>query len=77
MVLFRQNSGYVKMLKKKVEGLQIDELKFNENRLLPVEGKLMKLVERSYQLNRAGFYAYGSFLKYYASNLLKSIFKTQ
>jgi ATP-dependent RNA helicase DDX18/HAS1 len=33
-------------------------------------------VESNYDLNRAGFYAYGSYLNYFRANLLKKIFIT-
>ena len=38
--------------------------------------KLRELVDKSYDLNRAAFYAYGSFLNSYRASLLKKIFRT-
>ncbi len=41
-----------------------------------INDKLRELVEQSYDLNRAGFYAYGSYINYFRANLLKKIFRT-
>ena len=33
-------------------------------------------MDKSYDLNRAAFFAYGSFINYFRANLLKKIFRT-
>ena len=33
-------------------------------------------MEQSYDLNRKGFYAYGSYINYFRASLLKKIFRT-
>lgn len=77
LVLFHINNGYIRMLKKKYPGIDIVEMKFNHHKLLAVDSRLLKLTETSYQINRMAFYAYGSYLQYFHSNLLRGIFKTE
>ena len=76
LVLFRHNAGYVSMLHKTYPSIVLNQLKFNPHKLQPTEHKLEKLVESSYLINRMAFYAYGSFMSYFAGNLLKGTFKT-
>lgn len=52
-------------------------LTFSPNKLIGINDKLRESVEKSYDLNRAAFYAYGSFLEYFNNNPLKRIFRTQ
>jgi ATP-dependent RNA helicase DDX18/HAS1 len=42
-----------------------------------INNKLRDLVERSYDMNRSAFYAYGGYLNNFRTNLLKFIFKTE
>jgi hypothetical protein len=53
----------------------MEQLNFNHHKLLSADNKLEKLVESSYHINRMAFYAYGSFMSYFAKNMLKNIFK--
>jgi ATP-dependent RNA helicase DDX18/HAS1 len=55
----------------------MEQLNFNHNKLLATESKLDRLVESSYHINRMAFYAYGSYMSYFAKNLLKNIFRTE
>ena len=41
-----------------------------------IEDKYLELIDSNYAINRQAFYAYGSFLQYFNSHLLKRIFKT-
>ena len=41
-----------------------------------INDKLRDLVDKSYDLNRAAFYAYGAYLNYFRANLLKKIFRS-
>lgn len=41
-----------------------------------INDKLRELVDKSFDLNRAAFFAYGAFLNYFRANLLKKIFRT-
>lgn len=76
LVLFQQNEGYVGMLRRQYPELTLECMRFNHHKLVPTEHKLGKLVETSYQINRQAFYAYGSFLSYFAGNMITSVFKT-
>ena len=51
-------------------------MEFSHNKFVGINDKLRELVEQSYDLNRAGFYAYGSYINYYRANMLKKIFRT-
>lgn len=42
-----------------------------------INRKLRDLVDQSYDMNRAAFYAYGAYLNNFRANLLKFIFKTE
>ena len=63
------------MLTKKI-GLTAEVLQFSVNKFVGINDKLRELVDKSYDLNRAAFFAYGAFLNYFRANLLKKIFRT-
>lgn len=65
------------MLHKHFPEVSPQQLRFNPNKLLPTESKLRHLVEGNYRLNRLAFYAYGSFLRHFAGNLLRATFRTE
>lgn len=76
LVLLKINRKYMQMLNKKVS-LSTQVLEFSKNKFVGINDKLRELVDKSYDLNRAAFYAYGSYLQYFSSNLLKRIFRTE
>jgi ATP-dependent RNA helicase DDX18/HAS1 len=45
--------------------------------LVGINKKIRELVDQSYDMNRAAFYAYGAYLNNFRANLLKFIFKTE
>jgi ATP-dependent RNA helicase DDX18/HAS1 len=51
-------------------------MEFSHNKFVGINDKLREFVEQSYDLNRKGFYAYGSYINYFRANLLKKIFRT-
>lgn len=51
-------------------------MSFSSNKFVGINDKLREFVEKNYDLNRAGFYAYGSYLNYFRANLVKKIFRT-
>ncbi len=50
---------------------------YSVNHLVGINNKLRELVDKSYDMNRAAFYAYGAYLNYFRENKLKFIFKTE
>lgn len=75
LVLLKINRKYLKMVEKKCS-LHFDEVEFSSNKLVGINDKLRELVETNYDLNRAAFYAYGSYINHFRANLLKKIFRT-
>lgn len=75
LVLFKFNKKYLQILSKKVSLTSVP-LSFSPNKFVGMNDKLRELVDKSYDLNRAAFYAYGSFLNSYRASLLKRIFRT-
>jgi hypothetical protein len=63
------------MISKKLD-IKTEIMEFSHNKLVGINDKLREFVEQSYDLNRAGFYAYGSYINYFRANLLKKIFRT-
>lgn len=51
-------------------------MEFSHNKFVGINDKLREFVEQSYDLNRAGFFAYGAFINYFRANLLQKIFRT-
>jgi hypothetical protein len=75
LVLLKINRKYLKMVEKKCS-LHFDVVEFSSNKLVGINDKLRELVETNYDLNRAAFYAYGSYINHFRANLLKKIFRT-
>ena len=75
LVLLKINKKYLNMVEKKLS-ITAEQLEFSANKFVGINDKLRELVESNYDLNRAGFYAYGSYLDYFRTNLLKKIFIT-
>ena len=50
---------------------------YSNNDLVGINRKLRDLVDQSYDMNRAAFYAYGAYLNNFRASLLKFIFKTE
>lgn len=67
------------MLKKKVGNGKIEAItaEYSVNHFVGINGKMRDLVDKSYDMNRAAFYAYGSYINNFRANLLKFIFKTE
>lgn len=63
------------MLQKKTQ-VSSTILDFSSNKFVGINDKLRSLVEQSYDINRAAFYAYGAYLNYFRGNLLKKIFRS-
>lgn len=72
------NKKYVNMLKKKVGGgeLEVQQIHYADGKLVGINQKIKELVDSSYDMNRAAFYAYGAYLNNFRNNMLKLIFKT-
>ena len=66
------------MIKKKIFDGKLDYIvaECPPNGLIGINRKLRDLVDQSYDMNRAAFYAYGAYLNNYRANMLKFIFKT-
>lgn len=47
------------MISKKIEDLQINGLEYSINKFVGINDKIRDFVDKSYDMNRAGFYAYG------------------
>lgn len=50
---------------------------YSPNKFVGINDKIRDLVDQSYDMNRAAFYAYGEFINYLRANLLKKIFRTE
>ncbi len=74
LVLFKFDKKYQQILSKKIS-INVTEKSFSVNKFVGINDKLKEVVDKSYDANRSAFYAYGSFLNYYRSNLLKRIFR--
>ena len=79
IVLMRKNKKYINMIKKKILDGKLDAVvaECPANGLVGINKKLRDLVDQSYDMNRAAFYAYGAYLNNYQVNMLKFIFKTE
>ena len=75
LVLMRVNKKYLQILKKTIE-VQTHFFTFSASQLVGINDTLRTLVDSSYDLNRAAFYAYGACINSYRRNLLKRIFRT-
>jgi hypothetical protein len=75
LVLLKINKKYLNMIEKRLP-IKTELASFSSNKFLGINDKLRELVEKNYDLNRAGFYAYGSFINNFRDNLLKRIFQT-
>lgn len=75
LVLLKLNKKYLNMIAKKLD-IKPEVMEYSHNKFVGINDKLREFVEKSYDLNRAGFYAYGSYINYFRSNLLKKIFRT-
>lgn len=49
---------------------------YSHNKIVGINDKIRDFVDSSYDMNRTAFYAYGEFINFYRSNLLKKIFRT-
>lgn len=66
------------MISKKIEQIsETKHLEYSQNKFVGINDKIRDLVDQSYDMNRAGFYAYGEFINYFRANLLKKIFITE
>jgi ATP-dependent RNA helicase DDX18/HAS1 len=75
LVLLKINKKYLQMLPKKVT-VTTSICSFSPNKFVGINDKLRDLVEKSYDFNRAAFYAYGSFINTFRANMLTRIFRT-
>lgn len=75
LVLFKIDKKYLQILSKKVS-VESSIMTFSANKFVGINDKIRELVEKSYDINRAAFYAYGAFINYYRANLLTRIFRT-
>jgi hypothetical protein len=75
LLLLKINKKYLNMIEKRLS-LKAEVLEFSHNKFVGINDKLRELVEQSYDLNRKGFYAYGSYINYFRASLLKKIFRT-
>ena len=75
LLLLKINKKYLNMLAKKLS-ITANILTYSPNKCVGINDKLREFVEQSYDLNRAGFYAYGAYINYFRANLLKKIFRT-
>lgn len=75
LLLLKINKKYLNMLAKKLS-ITANILTYSPNKFVGINDKLREFVEQSYDLNRAGFYAYGAYINYFRANLLKKIFRT-
>jgi hypothetical protein len=75
LIVLRINKKYLNMISKKL-AVTPNVLTYSPNKFVGINDKLREFVESSYDLNRAGFYAYGAYLNYFRANLLKKIFRT-
>lgn len=57
-------------------GIKSELMQFSPSKFVGINDKLREFVEKSYDLNRKGFYAYGSYINYFRASLLKKIFRT-
>lgn len=73
--MLKLNKKYLNMIAKKLD-IKPEVMEYSHNKFVGINDKLREFVEKSYDLNRAGFYAYGSYINYFRSNLLKKIFRT-
>ena len=78
IVLMRNDRKYINMVNKKLFEGKMDFIKceISRNDFVGINKKLRELVDQSYDMNRAAFYAYGAYLNNFRANLLKFIFKT-
>jgi ACT domain-containing protein len=66
------------MISKKIEQIkELKHLEYSENKFVGINDKIRDLVDQSYDMNRAAFYAYGEYINYLRANLLKKIFITE
>jgi ATP-dependent RNA helicase DDX18/HAS1 len=67
------------MMKKKVGDGKLETIiaEYSTNSFVGVNSKLKDLVDKSYDMNRSAFYAYGAYINNFRANLLKFIFKTE
>lgn len=63
------------MMEKKLS-IKGEIMEYSHNKFVGINDKLREFVEQSYDLNRKGFYAYGSYINYFRASLLKKIFRT-
>ena len=75
MVLLRIDKKYLQILSKKVS-VNSTILTFSANKFIGINDKIRELVDKSYDINRAAFYAYGAYINYYRANMLTRIFRT-
>lgn len=63
----KENKKYINMASKKIgEGYKIvTTSEYSKNQLVGINSKLRDLVDQSYDMNRAAFYAYGAYLNYF------------
>ena len=73
--MFKIDKKYLQILSKKVS-VESSIMTFSANKFVGINDKIRELVEKSYDINRAAFYAYGAFINYYRANLLTRIFRT-
>ena len=62
---------------KKINNLELSEMAYSPNKFVGINDKIRDLVDKSYDMNRAAFYAYGEFINVFRLNLLKKIFRTE
>lgn len=65
------------IVSKKIANLNVSEMAYSPNKFVGINDKIRDLVDKSYDMNRAAFYAYGEFINYHRANLLKKIFRTE
>ena len=62
---------------KKINNLELFELAYSPNKFIGINDKIRDFVDKSYDMNRAAFYAYGEFINLFRLNPLKRIFRTE
>ena len=67
LLLLKLNKKYLNMIAKKLS-IKTEVMEYSHNKFVGINDKLREFVEKSYDLNRAGFYAYGSYINYFRSN---------
>ena len=50
---------------------------YSPNKFVGINDKIRDFVDKNYDMNRAGFYAYGEYINFFRANLLKKIFRTE